>query len=279
MRPLDDKTFVLGIGAQKAGTSWLFRYLESRPDFYMSPIKELHWFDTKYRDDLRPHFNARFIERLTDRVKRGGFRRRRAPLGEALLDRVDMISGNCGYRDYFEKRVPGDCDFFGEVSPSYAILPPKAYREVRSMFPKLKVILLLRDPVDRLYSQLRMAQRKDFFEDASAMFVEALDMPRIIERSLYHETITKLDKVFAEDEVYVGFYETLFNDDAISEICDFLGCEFMPGDYQRKVNADRSAEVSELPPAAVEAGVNAFADVYQFCRERFGDKVPAKWKN
>ena len=35
----------LCVGAQKAGTSWLYRQLEPHPDFWMPPVKELHYFD------------------------------------------------------------------------------------------------------------------------------------------------------------------------------------------------------------------------------------------
>ena len=32
----------LCVGAQKGGTSWLYRQLEAHPDFWMPPVKELH---------------------------------------------------------------------------------------------------------------------------------------------------------------------------------------------------------------------------------------------
>ena len=35
-----------GIGATKAGTSWLYRYLAAHPDGYLRSIKELHFFDS-----------------------------------------------------------------------------------------------------------------------------------------------------------------------------------------------------------------------------------------
>src|SRR5262245_22296484 len=35
----------LCVGAQKAGTSWLYRQLEPHPDFWMPPVKELHYLD------------------------------------------------------------------------------------------------------------------------------------------------------------------------------------------------------------------------------------------
>src|SRR4051794_30739459 len=38
------------IGAQKAGTGWLYEQLRSHPDFWMPPLKEVHYFDRLGRD-------------------------------------------------------------------------------------------------------------------------------------------------------------------------------------------------------------------------------------
>src|SRR4051812_18116714 len=37
------------IGAQKAGTGWLYEQLRAHPDFWMPPLKELHYFDRQWR--------------------------------------------------------------------------------------------------------------------------------------------------------------------------------------------------------------------------------------
>src|SRR5438270_8769299 len=41
------------IGAQKAGTGWLYEQLRSHPDFWMPPMKELHYFDRPARSRQR----------------------------------------------------------------------------------------------------------------------------------------------------------------------------------------------------------------------------------
>jgi len=41
------------IGAQKAGTGWLYEQLRSHPDFWMPPLKELHYFDRLWRSERR----------------------------------------------------------------------------------------------------------------------------------------------------------------------------------------------------------------------------------
>ncbi len=62
----------LCVGAQKAGTSWLYRQLEPHPDFWMPPVKELHYLDNltgrsdfsrRAPDDER---DACFVESIKD---------------------------------------------------------------------------------------------------------------------------------------------------------------------------------------------------------------------
>ncbi len=43
----------LGIGAQRAGTRWLYDQSQHHPDFWMPPIKELHYFDARARTGYR----------------------------------------------------------------------------------------------------------------------------------------------------------------------------------------------------------------------------------
>jgi hypothetical protein len=43
---------MVGVGAQKAGPTWLFDYLGRHPDVAVSPIKELHYFDQIFRPEL-----------------------------------------------------------------------------------------------------------------------------------------------------------------------------------------------------------------------------------
>src|SRR5215471_17299234 len=60
----------LCVGAHKAGTTWLYRQLDSHPDFWMPPVKELHYFDQlsrvqrASRPRCRDERDLRFLERL-----------------------------------------------------------------------------------------------------------------------------------------------------------------------------------------------------------------------
>ena len=60
------------------------------------------------------------------------------------------------YLDHF---APAEGRLKGEASPSYAILPVERIRLVRRLFPDVKLIFLMREPVGRAWSHARHNHR------------------------------------------------------------------------------------------------------------------------
>src|SRR5438477_9875293 len=60
----------LCVGVHKSGTTWLYQQLDSHPDFWMPPMKELHYFDQLSRVQYsipprcRDERDHRFFENL-----------------------------------------------------------------------------------------------------------------------------------------------------------------------------------------------------------------------
>jgi hypothetical protein len=261
----DSKTFVLGIGAQKGGTTWLHDYLSGRGDVYM-PRKEMHYFDIKYRPDLRGR-------KARKRAENGTLKQRKP---NSLRD-PDSLKDGSAYRDFFRTRVPEDLSVFGEITPAYSLIGEEGYREIRGLFRNIRIIFILRDPVDRFYSHVRMAQdrrSKKGKEEAEAETL--LDDPAYRERSAYDVTISNLENVFASGEIAYLFYERLFCTETIALLCEFLGLPYMPADFSKVINAS-SARGRE--PGPLDARARAVFDpTYRFCREKFGPQLPAEWR-
>ncbi len=130
----------LCIGAHKAGSTWLYQQLDSHPDFWMPPVKELHYFDQLSRVQraapprCRDERDLRFLERL------------RGLSAESCIDLEN-------YGRLFEPKA-SLCS--GDISPNYSTLSNEVIRRVVGYFPNLKVIFLARDPVERVWSHLSM---------------------------------------------------------------------------------------------------------------------------
>ena len=130
----------LCVGAQKAGTSWLYKQLSVHPDFWMPPRKELHY--------LNQPGHVSFIPVPRNRDERD-------PLFFENLRRLRANHGLdlAGYGQLF---VGKGSQISGDITPAYCMLPDQVIARVMRSFPRLKVIFLARDPVERAWSQLSM---------------------------------------------------------------------------------------------------------------------------
>lgn len=106
------------IGAQKAGTTSLFNYLMEHPSIFPPFKKEIQFFDLNYKKGLlwyRSNFPTKIYKYLITKVSSRNF-------------------------------------ITGEASPYY-ILYPHAAKRVNSKLNKIKIIILLRNPINRSFSQ------------------------------------------------------------------------------------------------------------------------------
>jgi hypothetical protein len=130
----------LCVGAHKAGSTWLYQQLDSHPDFWMPPIKELHYFDQ------------------LSRVQRASSPRCRDERDLRFLERLKNLSAQptINLENYGRLFEPKESLLSGDISPNYSTLRNEVIRRVVGYFPNLKVIFLARDPVERVWSHLSM---------------------------------------------------------------------------------------------------------------------------
>lgn len=113
----------------------------------------------------------------------------------------------------------------GEASPRYLSHPYAADRIAKDL-PDVKVIFLLRDPVERAYSDYWMDRARG---RAPATFEEAIEHSDYAERYLgtehYADHIARFHETLSESQVAVVFFDDLVNDPqrTHSAVCYFLG--------------------------------------------------------
>ncbi len=126
----------LVIGAQKAGTTSLGRFLQHHPDIFWVPRVEMHYFDRDYDRGLSWY--------------------------RSWFDRRSVIEAH--------ERRTGRPARVGEKTPAYLALPDGPAR-VAAVLPEVRLVVSLRDPVRRAYSQWSMNTRTG---RESLSFVDAL---------------------------------------------------------------------------------------------------------
>ena len=187
----------LCVGAQKAGTSWLYRQLEPHPDFWMPPVKELHYLDNLNRT-RRLHAPRRGDER-----------------DASFLE--DM--NNLGARFYLDLDSYGRlfCHkgplLSGDISPAYSTLTDEIIERVVNYFPNLKVIFLARDPVERAWSQLSMGVRLGMISPFDATDAEEvirnLLNPGVLIRSHPSKVVARWKRYVRPESFRVYFFDDL----------------------------------------------------------------------
>jgi hypothetical protein len=205
----------LCIGAHKAGTTWLYQQLDSHPDFWMPPVKELHYFDQ------------------LSRVQRAPYPRCRDQRDRRFLERLKSLSAKPGINleNYGRLFEPKASLFSGDISPNYSTLSDEVIRQVVGYFSNLKVIFLARDPVERFWSHLSMEAHYRQIEpfDATDINEVNLNLSRrgMLLRSYPSAVVARWKRYVDSDQFRVYFFDNLQSNPAElrRSILRFLGAD------------------------------------------------------
>ncbi|MCV2889063.1 sulfotransferase [Ruegeria aquimaris] len=280
---LTGKTLLICVGAAKCATSWLHDYLGSRAEMAVSPLKELHFFDSKFSDLALGDPDGLALARLSFQLKQAGEtveNLRRRAIFQASVDRTQMIYDDNAYFGHFDRLSGPRKRCFCDLTPSYSVIGVEGFTYMKrfcaSQGMEVKILFLMRDPVQRFWSQLRHLQQLNPVNDVATKWRNALSAPALLARADYCGIIQALEKVFPSSQLLYLFYESLFESDAaIRRLCDFLGIPFAPAVAERRQN--ETTVMLPLPDDARDAFRRHLSRQYDFCQDRFGSSVPDAW--
>ena len=200
LRVLPD--FVI-IGAMKSGTTSLYWFVTEHPAIARAPKKEIHYF------------SSRWCYRHGELWYRSNFPTRRA-----------------GYR--FHKRT-GQKLLSGEATPRY-LFDPATPGKIKELLPDVKLIVILRNPVDRAYSHYQHLLRKYgvscSFEKAIAMQMSAPDCKtafngreQYISKGLYAVQLENWFKYYDRERFLILAQKDMRRDtqQTLDQVFEFLG--------------------------------------------------------
>ena len=178
----------LGIGAQKAGTSWLQRWLAEHPRLSFPAGKEVHFWD------------------------------------------VHRSRGIDWYRGLFPD---DDGKLCGEITPAYACLPPETIAECHTAFPDLRLMYILRNPIDRAWSAAKMEwlrQRPGEGDAPDDWFIEEFRSDRSLSRGDYETSLDNWLRFYGKDQLLVLRFEELVDHPAsfLAKCCRHVGVAPLP---------------------------------------------------
>lgn len=191
------KPDLLCIGAQKAGTSWLYQILRQRPDVWTPPLKELHFFDHKFTEDNR-RWTHWHIDSGVERERKRLAGRPRKNLARIAV--LDAIAARPRFNRQWYQRIfahaPDDAASM-DVTPEYSCVSEEGVDFIARFLPKAKFIYIIRDPLDRARSQLRMnLERQGKLPKTEDEWLSAVREPAIANRGDYQTYIPRWTKLF-----------------------------------------------------------------------------------
>jgi hypothetical protein len=197
------------MGAQKAGTTAMRGHLRNHSDIYLS-VSETHWFDKSYGNTDQKTYYEKLLQ---GRDKNGLYNRSSARIG--------------------------DC------TPRYLYVPRAAYK-IKESYPDVKLIVLIRDPIARAFSEYAQNVGKlsntiynKTFLDVVRMDIASYDYKKIQNdtngtslpdgeyagRGVYIDQLERLSSLFNRTQIHVLCSEQLFMNQNFSATLRFIGVE------------------------------------------------------
>jgi len=224
------------VGAPKAGTTTLYRYLAGHPPVFVAPIKEPNHFCP----DLHPHAASSTLnDRLPLDIEAYLAADERRPV------QVAWIESRKDYLRLFEPAT--NVAVRGECSTSY-LYSAAAAAEIAAFNPQARVIALLRDPATRAYSHYLMDRRigittRTFREEIERELADTRacwSTSRLyLGLGRYAEQLARYFRVFPSDRILVLFSDELLAepDTVLGRVAVFLGVDpFAPPSTAERAN-------------------------------------------
>ncbi len=181
------KPGALCIGAQKAGTSWLAQMLGQHPQIWIPPFKEVQYFNHLFIPGHQKwigwHYRQKPQEIRDRHAKRG------IPVPPDLESYLQSVTRGKMFHNQWYKRVFAPAPRVAmpmDFTPEYSTLPDEGVDYIANFLPKARIIYLIRHPVDRAVSQLRMnLQREKRRPETLADWMAEIDNPVLYDRGDY----------------------------------------------------------------------------------------------
>ncbi|MBQ2260446.1 MAG: sulfotransferase [Loktanella sp.] len=255
---MTDVSVLFCVGATKAGTTWFYRLLHDHPDCALPAVKEAHYWDTFDAEDREKQIAAFRIRLREMREQKAAAQAEgRGWQVDNLTRRIDDMkaliavieAGRADDRAYlcWLTQGRGQARLYADMTPNYATLPDALLDRMVNATPTAKVAYLMRDPLDRLWSHIRMQARRQrqsheiYEKKANNILHRILNKAQethILERGDYAGVIRKLRRVVPAERLMVAFSETLMTPQGCAQLCAFLGI----------------TPVADLPQEAVHEG-------------------------
>lgn len=270
------------VGGERCATTWLANNLRASEGVWIPPIKELHYFNRQIAGWRDRRMRKRVLQHLGKRAKTAAarIRRGRSPgIGLWDLRYFAPRRHDHWYAGLFAAAQKQGM-LAGEATPGYALLDESMLERIRHMNPEVRLIFVMRDPVERAWSAVNKNNKRtpQHARPTLAQNIERATGGDVVEYSSYAATVERLDRVFREDQIFYGFYEEVIADPQsfMARVLRHIGIEEPDTDHVDAQASNTSGAGRRAPEAFREAVAPILVDDLERLCARFGEP-PCEW--
>jgi len=196
----------IGVAAPKCGSSWVAKVIEDHPQVGFSKIKEPNFFLTNnfFKSPLAKIFNGWQCENF-----------------------------------YQYKKIFKAGEKIGEFSPSY-LYDTTSANKIKANFPEVKIIIVLRNPADMLYSMYWFKRNSKFREYLPNTFEKSIEKDWFIERGKYSKYLKQFYNTFNKNDIKTIIFDDIIEKPnyVVSDLYKFLeiNSSYIPEILNKKIN-------------------------------------------
>lgn len=275
--------------------------LQLHPEVWMPKNRELHYFNDRINDPRNPV--SRFYGKIAGEgtVDRRWRRQVKSRLrhhlkhfaGEGFLWDLKYYAGAPGdgwYASLFEQ---GRGRVRGEITPGYSTLGHDTIARVHDLVPEAKLIFMMRNPIERAWSQFTMrldkAGKRGLGPSWHNRLLRNVEKEGSRSRTDYLHTLENWTTFYPEERIFVGFLEDIHfhPEELLGNVYGFLGVDtsFRPQGVGEKVHARSAGRM--LAESAVylahlyreelsrlDEHFGGYASFWFYCAEKLAERTP-----
>ncbi|WP_134682267.1 sulfotransferase [Paracoccus ravus] len=252
---------IVGFGAQKAGTTWLFSNLANNAGIWRPPLKEMHYFNHVQSGSSWMFKGHRLkLKAAREHAIAKGFNHRVSHIDR--LTQLPMLSEKW-YREAYRPCPPDKQSM--DITPAYATLDDATMRYMVSLLgSEFKAIYLIRDPAARAISSVKGAITTGKIDE----WLEMICARGTRLRSDYRSTVNRLDDILADRVLYLPF--GLLKRDPVTLLRRVENhCGLPEGQYKEPERPKHASSLVAIPEGLHEAVRIVLAEQYKWLETRF----------
>lgn len=220
----------LCLGAQKSGTTWLYKNLQYHPTIWLPPIKEISYFSSVYVANALSTNRSHREHQVKQSRSWWEAASRPEKVRKARLDCLNIIAKEEltpeWYCKIFSFREPDQ--LAGDISPEYSLVPREGARHALQLNPLLKVIVFLRDPADRALAHARMLCGRDCGLQQLWALVKSDGLDTICRYSDYPRWLSRWKGLMTSDNIHIEYFHKIAEEPhrVLRGVCNFLGIPY-----------------------------------------------------